>query len=119
MSVHASTPDVVFSLHAIERFQQRLRPTVSHEQAASELMHLARCGAFGRQPPEWCPWDYRSPRYLVVADVVFPLAALPDKPESYIATTCLIKHGHPRRRRLNLSQARTPRHAPQDRRRVE
>lgn len=87
---------VRFTAHARARYVERVRPALDSLRAGYELMHLAQAGILATEPPGWCSWE-RETRYLVVADVVFPLA-FHASDGFLIATTCLVKHGNPRRR---------------------
>ena len=98
--------------HAIERFQERVRPALDLADAADELARLVLVADLIDRPPEWharacaqvAPW------YLVIGDVLLPLKTRCSEPGELTATTCLAR-GEPsenvrRRRRDRRRSAR-------------
>jgi hypothetical protein len=88
-----STQTVELTAHAVQRYQQRVRPALSLEAAADELARVALVGEITTEPPTW---HLRScaqvaPYYLSVADVLLPLTPHRGRPGLLVATTCLVK----------------------------
>src|SRR4051794_30143291 len=79
--------------HAVERFQERVRPALQFADAEAELAKLALFGELFDRPPRWhadtcaqvAPW------YLVIGDVLLPLKAHCSQPGEFVATTCLTR----------------------------
>src|SRR4051812_16625276 len=84
--------DIVLSRHAVDRFHDRVRPSLSRDAAERELGRLVAFGDVVSEAPEWHARGAarRAPWYVVIADVVLPL-----QPAStagvYVATTCLAR----------------------------
>lgn len=88
-----TTHIIEISSHAVQRYQQRVRPGLSIEAAEDELARVALVGEVVTEPPAW---HLRScaqlaPFYLCVADVVLPLTPHRAHPGVLVATTCLAK----------------------------
>jgi len=67
---------VVLTAHAVERYQQRVKPHLSLEDAAADLQRLIPEGARLLQaPPSWVrnAESYRSDYVALGPDVVFPI----------------------------------------------
>lgn len=109
---------IELTTHAIERYQQRVRPALDVEDAADELGHVALFGTVSEEPPEWHAHTCAqlSPFYLEVADIVLPLKPHRTQPGVLVATTCLAKsdlspdarrHRNARRRRRAVTSGRS------------
>ncbi|WP_354699063.1 hypothetical protein DSM112329_04767 [Paraconexibacter sp. AEG42_29] len=77
--------------HAVERFNERVRPALSPEAAGEELGRVALAGKVTKVPP---PWHVNNcmelaPFYLEVADVLLPLRPHWTEPDVLVATTCI------------------------------
>ena len=83
--------------HAIERFRDRVRPALDLDAAAEELARLAGQAELTACRPPWLHGFAHL--YLVAGDVALPLEPAPGDPERLVATTCMVRNGHPRRRR--------------------
>lgn len=105
---------VSFSRHAVERYSERVRPGLDHGLATEDLLRVAEVGRFVSTPPGWMVWDLRSPLYLQVGDVVFPLRPLSDG--GWQATTCLARGTLSPEARQSRSLARRRRRAHRGRR---
>jgi hypothetical protein len=113
--------DLVISNHAVERFHNRVRPTLDLDAAAAELSRLASLGEVLADPPRWFAERQReeAPRYLVVGDLVMPLRPIGPTAGAnrWCAVTCIARGGisekarHARngRRRSAARRARTRR----------
>lgn len=90
-----SATTVDLSLHAIERFQQRMRPALTLAAAEEELAELMALGEIVGQPPDWFARRQlqHAPCYLVVGDFVLPLVPARYDPEVLCATTCVARGG--------------------------
>lgn len=78
---------VRFSVHAIEQYQDRVKPGLGKEQVAAELSNLAPVGEVVTQHPGWARVARPAPFYLLLAGVAFPLKQLSDG--SWLALTAL------------------------------
>jgi hypothetical protein len=95
MSAAVTTIDLTD--HAIQRFRDRVRPGLDLDAAADELARLVGHAELTPCRPDWLHgFAYL---YLVAGDVALPLEPALDDPERLVATTCLVRNGHPRRRR--------------------
>ena len=83
--------------HAIQRFRDRVRPALDFDAAAEELANLVGHGELTPVRPPWLTGF--ALLYLVAGDVALPLEPALGDPERLVATTCLVRNGHPRRRR--------------------
>jgi hypothetical protein len=83
--------------HAIRRFRDRVRPALDLDCAADELARLIGQAELTPEAPAWV--EGFAYLYLVVGDVVLTLDPAFGDPERLVATTCLVRNGHPRRRR--------------------
>jgi hypothetical protein len=96
--------------HAVDRFQERVRPGLSHEQAEEELGRLIRFGEVSSAPPRWLAdtQRQRAAFYLLVGDIVLPLDPHPAQRERLQALTCLVAGGisEAARERRNSLRAR-------------
>jgi hypothetical protein len=91
------TLEICITTHAVERFQERVRPGLSFAAAADELAHLIGLGELREEPPPWC-LTREDAGYLVIGDLVLPLAACAEDGVFY-ATTCLTRGSRSRFRR--------------------
>ena len=86
--------EVVLGTFAVEVFQERLRPTVGLAAARSELERLRASGRVVTAPPVWVrERAERLTGYFLEAgpDLVLPLAPHFDKPDRWVALTCIVK----------------------------
>jgi tRNA C32,U32 (ribose-2'-O)-methylase TrmJ len=88
-----STVTIQLSQHAVERFQQRVRPALSLLDAERELAQLALAGELIPEPPAWhaATCAQIAEWYLVIADVVLPLKQHWSDRDVLVATTCLAR----------------------------
>ena len=102
----ASSARAIFlTRHAIERYEQRIRPGVTIEEARADLERLAAQGTLTVDPPPWIGqsnWT-AAVRYLLVGDVVLPLGRADGR---LIALTCI-----PRRKDQPARAGNVPRSA--------
>jgi hypothetical protein len=101
---------VTLTVHAVERFQERVRPTLDLEAAKTELDR--RADQFGRRVearPDWLGMEGRNivapaDAYLLIGDdVVLPLA---DRSTGPLALSCLVRGSIPpaERRQRNVKR---------------
>jgi hypothetical protein len=77
--------------HAVERHQQRLRPSMPISCAEHELGRLVCQAHIRAEPPVWVAPRIRADRYpLLGADVALPLIR---QGRILIATTLIVRHG--------------------------
>ncbi|MGO9960937.1 MAG: hypothetical protein ACLP50_34000 [Solirubrobacteraceae bacterium] len=86
-----TTHTIQISVHAVERFRQRVRPGLSFEAAENELARIAIVGEVTEHAPAWHLRNCAqvAPLYLLVADVLMPLHPHRSEPDVLVATTCL------------------------------
>jgi hypothetical protein len=99
------TLEICLTHHAVDRFQERVRPGLSREAAEDELARLVLFGSVVTEPPAWLctrPGD----AYLVIGDLALPLLAHAAD-GAYYATTCLVRGSRFSRRRRSCVPART------------
>lgn len=109
-------PTIQLSQHAVERFQQRVRPGLDPVDAEEQLANLALAGDLVPEPPAWhgATCAQLAPWYLVIADIVLPLKPHWTEPDLLVATTCLARgerstEARRRRREHRPAQAHRPR----------
>ena len=87
------TITVELSRHAVERFQQRVRPALEPLEAEEELARLALVAELTSEPPDWhaVSCAQRASWYLVAADIVLPLKQHATEPHVLVATTCMAR----------------------------
>jgi hypothetical protein len=98
---------VQFSRHAVNRYAERVRPGMAGDRLSEELTRVLALGSLVPRPPSWTVWDMRSPLYLELGDVIFPLRAPATAGGVWTAATCLVRgslspearKGHRRSRR--------------------
>ena len=111
-----ATFTVQLSRHAVERFQERVRPALGFPEAEDELARLTLAAELAAEPPAWhaASCAQIAPWYLVVGDVVLPLKQHRTEPDVLVATTCLARgeRSEDARRRLRARRrgARRPLH---------
>ena len=88
MNSPAPTPDTVaLSAHAIEQYQQRVKPGLDLDAARDELERLRPLGEIATLAPDWVNAARPAPCYLLLGDaIVLPLAP---QAAAWIATTCV------------------------------
>lgn len=91
---------VRFSAHAVQRYRERVKPTLTMRQAEQDLIRVASFGRLLEKPPAWLlsPWHAGAPLYLELADIVLTLRTRPPAFE-LIATTCMTRRSEGRRPR--------------------
>ena len=84
---------IQLSQHAVERFQERVRPALDVAPAADELAALILFGDVVDTPPSWHAGTCAqlAPFYLVAGDVLLPLKQHWSEPDVLVATTCLVR----------------------------
>jgi hypothetical protein len=99
-------PALGLTRHAVERFQERVRPGLDLEAAQQGLARLVGLGEISDRAPAWlaCRMHKRSALYLVVGDVVLPLAR--GNGGRLIALTCLVRGGLSQAARHRRNQRR-------------
>lgn len=82
---------VVFSQHAIERYAERVRPTLTYDQACDELERLGAHVEVSDQAPPWSTEDWAGAEaWAWLGDtIVFPLQR-ENGTGAHVATTCLV-----------------------------
>jgi hypothetical protein len=87
--------DFHFTTHAIERFRERVRPGLAWDAAEREFARVARLARATPQPPEWLADRERehAELYLVVGDLVWPMAASAAHADRRLITTRLARGG--------------------------
>jgi hypothetical protein len=80
-----------FSSHAVDRFQERVRPTLDEVSALRELRRLVHHGTIATEPPGWLQATarQRAPLYLVIGDLVLPLDISRRSNDQLIALTVI------------------------------
>ncbi len=89
------TFEIDLTTHCVERFNQRVRPTLDHECARRELRRLLDIGRVRTEAPAWLATRTRqaSDRYLVIEpDLVLPLV-WNGFSQTWVARTCLARTG--------------------------
>ena len=88
MSGPAPSPDtVMLSAHAVEQYQQRVKPGLELDTARAELDQLRALGQISAEEPRWVNAARPAPYYLLLGDaIVLPLAP---QGEGWIAMTCV------------------------------
>ena len=91
---------VEISHHAVERFRERVRPTLSVEQAEDELARLlAEYGEWVDGPPDWHFEHPHADGWLMLGDsIVFPVAG-------GLVITCICRAGYAAGARRNATNA--------------
>lgn len=79
------------SVHAIERYRQRVRPSLWGPHLTTELTRVLHYGEVSTAPPPWlAQGTTRQGPYLTLGDIVFPLA-IQQRPGHALAVTCLTR----------------------------
>jgi hypothetical protein len=80
-----------FTVHAIERYIERVRPGVDRDRAFKELRALAKVGQIRPEAPDWVTaFPHPVLGWLDCGDVCFPLIKA-DRGSGYAAATCLTR----------------------------
>jgi hypothetical protein len=101
-----------FSDHALTRFGERVRSSLSYEQIGAELERILAHARVRVTPPPWMAGStsHVPPLYLEIGDdILFPLY---DAGDRFIAVTCLVRGGisqFARQRRNSSRRARRSR----------
>lgn len=81
---------VELSVHAIQRYRERVRPALGEPQLEAELVCVLLHGEISTTPPSWLSGGAkRSGAYLGLGDIVFPLVHA--GPDLMVAVTCLCR----------------------------
>jgi hypothetical protein len=82
MRVRIQEETLLFTAHALERYQQRIRPHLTLHEAAADLRRLSVHATIGDRP-EWAAWHPREGRWLLIGpSIAFPV-------DDYRVLTCL------------------------------
>ena len=74
--------------HAVEQYQQRVKPALELDAARGELERLVSVAQVTAVEPSWVHDAHPSPFYLLIGDAVaLPLEA---QDGGWVATTCLV-----------------------------
>jgi hypothetical protein len=79
---------VRISDHAVEQYQQRIKPGFDLDAAQAELEKLRTVAQIAASAPEWVNAVRQAPCYLLIGDAIV-LPVLRDR-NGWVATTCLI-----------------------------
>lgn len=82
-----------FTIHAVERFVERVRPGLDFASGRLELWRLAGVGTVAAYAPGWLPGSRTSASdaYLVVGDMAVPLVAESSGSRVLVATTVVVR----------------------------
>src|SRR4051794_6955563 len=82
---------IELSRHAVQRFQERVRPALDLHVAAEELRRIVAVGRIATESPRWhADWAAQeAPFYLLVGALVLPLRR--SDRNTLIAVTCLAR----------------------------
>jgi hypothetical protein len=85
--------EVVLTTHAVERYQECLCPTLGFPAARRELERLRESGQVVTKAPAWLDEQVDLRGYFLEAgpDIVMPLAPHFDRPDRWVALTCIVK----------------------------
>jgi hypothetical protein len=110
---------VWMTLHAIERYRDRVRPHLnSYDAIAADAARLAGvCGVLADRSPAWVNGTWEAERemdteprgWLVCGDICMPLAEDREKPGKLVALTVLTKGGISDEARLSRNRRRSAR----------
>ncbi len=80
---------VRISVHAIEQYQQRVKPGLDPDAARAELERLRAVATITTDQPVWLHAAREAPCYLLIGESI----ALPITPQAdgWVATTCLLQ----------------------------
>ena len=94
---------VRISDHAVEQYQQRIKPGLDLDAAQAELEQLRAVAQINASAPGWVNAVRQAPCYLLIGDAIV-LPVLPDR-DGWVATTCLIDRTiTPARRRAKTAR---------------
>lgn len=81
---------VELTFHAVKRYRERVRPTLSISSASKEMRQLmALSGKWAKQPPEWSEIEHQeNARYIVLTEEIFLIL----HPGTYTVATCFSKN---------------------------
>jgi hypothetical protein len=110
---------VWMTLHAIERYRDRVRPHLnSYDAIAADAARLAGvCGVLADRSPAWVNGTWEAERemdteprgWLVCGDICMPLAEDREKPGKLVALTVLTRGGISDETRLTRNRRRAHR----------
>jgi hypothetical protein len=102
--------------HAVARFRDRVRPGLGWEAAEAEMLRLAQLTDPVPEPPAWFARRAHATaeRYLVLGDLVFPLARSSQRAELWLIASCIPRgtlsdRGRQERRRQRAEKRRARR----------
>lgn len=103
-----STLTIELTVHAVERFHERVRPGLSRAAAEEELAFLLALATVTCEPPAWVRERAvrRADCHAVMGDVVLPLYACGGV---LVATTCIARGGLSARARQRRNARRAAR----------
>ena len=100
----------MISDHAVQRYQERVRPGLDEAAARAELERLRAVAAVASDPPGWLHAADQAPWYLLLGDdVVLPLLRQSDG--RWVASTCVPKSALTLQRRAAKTARRKSRGA--------
>jgi hypothetical protein len=84
------TPRIVLSDHAVERYQERVKPALDLQAAREDLERMLPLGTFQHDPPPWDrPFDEADGWLLLGEGIVIPLSRNQDRRPGFWAITVL------------------------------
>jgi hypothetical protein len=108
-------PSPAFTVHAVSRYIERVKPSLSANNARRECEQLAGLGFVSVNAPRWLVFDGDCDGWLHCGDVAFPL-------KNGYAVTCLVRglmpasiRAHRNRDRARRTYAATHKRRPQGR----
>lgn len=88
-SCAADQVEVLITPHAVQRFHERVRPSLPADRAADEIRRLIDLAVVANHEPEWLRGRarQRAPFYLSIGDVTMPLHVSSDQTGLVAVTT--------------------------------
>ena len=83
---------MILSVHAIERYRDRVKPHLTFEEANAELRRLLRHATISSQRPGWTHDKHEDATYAALSDGIV-LVVLSDQYAAGVAVTCLTRGG--------------------------
>ncbi len=80
---------ITFSAHAVQRYQERVKPDLTTAEALADLRRVEGAGITELTPPAWLHTPDRAELYLLLGDLCFPLRDIGN--ERYVAVTCFAR----------------------------
>jgi hypothetical protein len=92
--------EVRFSAHAIARYQERVRPALDSNHAATECVSVIGSGQLRTEPPAWLGTTAQRPAfYICLADLAMPADPDTSTPGHLVIRTVLTRDTKSSRRR--------------------